>query len=171
MRNIAVFGSAFNPPSLGHKSVIESLTQFDLILLVPSIAHAWGKEMLDFQLRCQLVSAFVDDLSIENVELCRVEEQLLGVDHPVTTYQLLNYLADVYPLDRLTFIIGPDNLMNFNKFHNADKIMDRFSILALPETIKVRSTDIRACLQQGKSFDHLTTPSVVRVIKQTQGYQ
>ncbi len=49
MKKIAIFGSAFNPPSLGHKSVIESLSHFDLVLLEPSIAHAWGKNMLDYQ--------------------------------------------------------------------------------------------------------------------------
>ncbi|MDF4536048.1 nicotinate-nicotinamide nucleotide adenylyltransferase, partial [Vibrio parahaemolyticus] len=51
MKKIAVFGSAFNPPTLGHKSIIDSLGHFDLILLVPSIAHAWGKTMLDYELR------------------------------------------------------------------------------------------------------------------------
>lgn len=171
MRNIAVFGSAFNPPSLGHKNVIESLTQFDLILLVPSIAHAWGKEMLDFQLRCNLVDAFMKDLTINHVELCKDEEQLLAADNRVTTYQLLNHLAVVYPDDRLTFIIGPDNLMNFSKFHKADEIMDRFSVMALPEKVKVRSTDIRASLQQGKSIDHLTTPSVIALIQQTLSFR
>ncbi|MHA2939630.1 nicotinate-nicotinamide nucleotide adenylyltransferase [Vibrio sp. RC27] len=173
MRNIAVFGSAFNPPSFGHKNVIESLTQFDLILLVPSIAHAWGKEMLDFQLRCELVEAFIDDLAPRSnrVELCRVEEELLESNQSVTTYQLLNYLAELYSADNLTFIIGPDNLMNFGKFYNADKIMDHFSVMALPEKVKVRSTDIRTRLQNKESVEGLTTPSVIKLIEQTQSYQ
>ena len=33
---IAIFGSAFNPPTLGHLSVLERLTHFDRILLLPS---------------------------------------------------------------------------------------------------------------------------------------
>jgi nicotinate-nucleotide adenylyltransferase len=170
MRNIAVFGSAFNPPSLGHKSVIESLTQFDRILLVPSRAHAWGKTMLDFQLRCQLVSAFIDDLGLENVELCRVEEQLVPVDNRITTYQLLTHLAEVYPLDNLTFIIGPDNLMNFDKFYRAQQIMERFSVMALPEKVKVRSSDIRHALQHGEDISPLTTASVYQLLDAMKWY-
>lgn len=170
MRNIAVFGSAFNPPSIGHKSVIESLTQFDRILLVPSRAHAWGKTMLDFQLRCQLVSAFIADLGLDNVELCRVEEQLDPIDNRITTYQLLTHLADAYPDDRLTFIIGPDNLMNFYKFHHAQKIMDRFSVMAMPEKVKVRSSDIRLGLQQGQDISHLTTASVFQLLDAMKWY-
>lgn len=63
MKKIAVFGSAFNPPTLGHKSIIDSLGHFDLILLVPSIAHAWGKTMLDYELRSQLVDQFIQDIA------------------------------------------------------------------------------------------------------------
>ena len=59
MTKIAVFGSAFNPPSLGHKSVIDSLSHFDLVLLVPSISHAWGKQMLSYEIRCELIDAFI----------------------------------------------------------------------------------------------------------------
>ena len=57
---IAVFGSAFNPPSLGHKSVIERLSHFDKVLLVPSLSHAWGKEMLPFDTRIDMVLTFID---------------------------------------------------------------------------------------------------------------
>ena len=64
MKKIAIFGSAFNPPSLGHKSVIESLSHFDLVLLEPSIAHAWGKNMLDYPTRCKMVDAFIKDMGL-----------------------------------------------------------------------------------------------------------
>lgn len=45
MSRIAVMGSAFNPPSLGHKDVVEqALTQCDQVWLVPAFRHAWGKK-------------------------------------------------------------------------------------------------------------------------------
>ena len=92
MKKIAIFGSAFNPPSLGHKSVIDSLAHFDKILLVPSIAHAWGKEMLDFDTRCQLVNAFISDLSLDQVELSLIEKSLFTPGESVTTYAVLSEL-------------------------------------------------------------------------------
>ena len=46
MSRIAVMGSAFNPPSLGHKDVVEqALKQCDQVWLVPAFRHAWGKSM------------------------------------------------------------------------------------------------------------------------------
>ncbi|MCV5855789.1 hypothetical protein OFN53_34760, partial [Escherichia coli] len=76
MKKIAIFGSAFNPPSLGHKSVIESLSHFDLVLLEPSIAHAWGKNMLDYPTRCKMVDVFIKDMGLSNVQRSDAEQAL-----------------------------------------------------------------------------------------------
>lgn len=43
-RRIAIIGSAFNPPHLGHKDIIEpSYKDYDEILLIPSYRHVFGK--------------------------------------------------------------------------------------------------------------------------------
>lgn len=160
MKNIAIFGSAFNPPTLGHKSVIESLTHFDKVLLVPSYAHAWGKEMADFDVRCQMVDGFISDIAQSNVELCRIEENLYRPEESVTTYALLNALEETYPDAELTFVIGPDNFFNFSKFYCSQEITKRWSVMACPERIPVRSTLIREKLAQNESISALTTRSV-----------
>ncbi|EGU35161.1 nicotinic acid mononucleotide adenylyltransferase [Vibrio sp. N418] len=168
---IAVFGSAFNPPSLGHKSVIESLSHFDRILLLPSIAHAWGKEMLDYALRTQLVDAFIVDLNMTNVERCTIEEILLDrAQSSVTTYAVLEALQVENPTAELTFVIGPDNFFNFAKFHNAQEIVRRWSVMACPEKVKIRSTDIRTLLADGQKINHLTTPNVCAMLVENNYY-
>lgn len=169
MTKIAVFGSVFNPPSLGHKSVIESLSHFDKILLVPSISHAWGKDMLDYPVRCQLVDAFIHDLRIHkpggtDIERSEVESALYQPGKSVTTYAVLDYLQNEHPDAELTFVIGPDNLFNFAKFFRADEILRRWSVMACPERIPVRSTEIRERLNNRQSVDDLTTPSVAALI-------
>lgn len=170
MSHIAVFGSAFNPPSLGHKSVIESLTHFDKVLLVPSIAHAWGKVMLDYALRCELVDAFIDDLSLPNVERSPIEESLLSQDGGVTTFAVLQALEAQYPNAHLTFVMGPDNLLNFAKFYNAEEILTRWSVLSCPEKVAIRSTDIRNALQDKSPIFHLTTEKVNRILSKKAYY-
>lgn len=160
MGKIAVFGSAFNPPSLGHKSVIESLAHFDKVLLLPSIAHAWGKQMLDYPSRCELVDAFIEDLCINNVERSTIEEQLHTPGESVTTYAVLEALESRYENCELTFIMGPDNLLSFSKFHKADEILSRWAVMACPEKVKVRSTDIRKALEHGNDISQLTTTKV-----------
>lgn len=167
---IAVFGSAFNPPSLGHKSVIDSLTHFDRVLLLPSIAHAWGKSMLDYTDRCQLVDAFIGDLALDNLERSDIEQQLYSPNASVTTFAVLEALEKRYPNSELTFVIGPDNLLNFAKFYNAAQILTRWSVLCCPEKVAIRSTDIRAALQQGEDVSRLVTPSVASLLVKNNYY-
>ncbi|WP_295891865.1 nicotinate-nicotinamide nucleotide adenylyltransferase [uncultured Vibrio sp.] len=170
MSKIAVFGSAFNPPSLGHKSVIESLAHFDHVLLVPSISHAWGKEMLDYDIRCQLVDLFIEDLSTHNVSRSEVEERLLTPNQSVTTYSVLEALEKEFPGSELTFVIGPDNLLKFGQFSRSEEILQRWNVLACPEKVKVRSTDIRTKLAHASSIEGLTTQKVAILLKELSVY-
>jgi len=171
MEKIAVFGSAFNPPSLGHKSVIESLVHFDRILLVPSIAHAWGKAMLDYDIRCQLVEAFINDLAIEQVELSLVEQSLYTPGESVTTYAVLKKLQECHPTADITFVIGPDNFFKFSSFYKSDEITERWSVMACPEKVKVRSTDIRNAIINGDDFTNLSTKSVTNILQDGRLYK
>ncbi|MGF1741734.1 nicotinate-nicotinamide nucleotide adenylyltransferase [Vibrio profundum] len=170
MSKIAVFGSAFNPPSLGHKSVIESLSHYDKVLLVPSISHAWGKEMADYSLRCELLAGFVTDIALPNVELSKVEEQLYVPGTSVTTFAVLSELQQNFPDADITFIMGPDNIVNFTKFYRYDEILRRWSLLACPEKVAIRSTQIRDNLLAGNSIAGLTTPSVAKLLDEQRIY-
>ncbi len=170
---IAVFGSAFNPPTFGHKSVLERLSHFDLVLMVPSIAHAWGKEMLPYPIRCELVQLFIDDIALQNVQLCDVETHLYEPEAQasVTTYAVLEQLQKDYPESDLTFVMGPDNFLQFSKFYKANEITQKWSVLACPETIGVRSTQIRQNCNVGHPITELTTPRVIHYINTHQLYQ
>ncbi|AVF92497.1 nicotinate-nicotinamide nucleotide adenylyltransferase [Vibrio diabolicus] len=164
MKKIAIFGSAFNPPSLGHKSVIESLSHFDLVLLEPSIAHAWGKNMLDYPTRCKMVDAFIKDMGLSNVRRSDAEQALYQPGQSVTTYALLEKIQEIYPTADITFVIGPDNFFKFAKFSRAVEIMERWTVMACPEKVKVRSTDIRNALVTGEDINAYTTPSVCELL-------
>ena len=164
MKKIAIFGSAFNPPSLGHKSVIESLSHFDLVLLEPSIAHAWGKNMLDYPTRCKMVDAFIKDMGLSNVRRSDAEHALYQPGQSVTTYALLEKIQEIYPTADITFVIGPDNFFKFAKFSRAEEIMERWTVMACPEKVKVRSTDIRNALVTGEDINAYTTPSVCELL-------
>ncbi|UTZ28592.1 nicotinate-nicotinamide nucleotide adenylyltransferase [Vibrio campbellii] len=164
MKKIAVFGSAFNPPSLGHKSVIESLSHFDLVLLEPSIAHAWGKNMLDYPIRCKLVDAFIKDMGLSNVQRSDLEQALYQPGQSVTTFALLEKIQEIHTQADITFVIGPDNFFNFAKFYRAEEIMERWAVMACPEKVNIRSTDIRNALVEGKDISAFTTPTVNKML-------
>ncbi|UTZ24370.1 nicotinate-nicotinamide nucleotide adenylyltransferase [Vibrio campbellii] len=164
MKKIAVFGSAFNPPSLGHKAVIESLSHFDLVLLEPSIAHAWGKNMLDYPIRCKLVDAFIKDMGLSNVQRSDLEQALYQPGQSVTTFALLEKIQEIHTQADITFVIGPDNFFKFAKFYRAEGIMERWAVMACPEKVNIRSTDIRNALVEGKDISAFTTPTVNEIL-------
>ena len=171
MSKIAVFGSAFNPPSVGHKSVIDSLSHFDQVLLLPSISHAWGKRMLDYDLRCELVDAFIQDLNLNNLVRSTIEEELYKQSgESVTTFEVLSQLEKKYRHSSLTFVIGPDNLFKFSQFHKADEIVRRWSLLCCPDKILVRSTDIRDALKKGNDVSSLATTKVCQMLVEKSYY-
>ncbi|MGL4734970.1 MAG: nicotinate-nicotinamide nucleotide adenylyltransferase [Enterovibrio sp.] len=159
----AVFGSAFNPPTLGHLSVLQKLTAFERVLLVPNYRHAWGKPMAPFARRCEWVADFIHDTKLDNLQLCTDERHITSSQgEAVTTWDLLNFLQEKHRDCTLTFVLGPDNLLNFAKFYRAEQILARWSVLACPEQLAIRSSDLRQKLADGADFTHLTTPSVAR---------
>ncbi|WP_217536675.1 nicotinate-nicotinamide nucleotide adenylyltransferase [Vibrio metschnikovii] len=171
MQKVAVFGSAFNPPSLGHKHVLESLSHFDRVLLIPSISHAWGKTMLDYTLRCRLVDAFIKDLATSHIELLAIEQALWQPDQSVTTYALLTHLQSQWPDVELTFVIGPDNFFRFHEFYRAEEIVQHWSVMVCPEKVNIRSTHIRQAIAAREDIQDLTTPSVAALLEQLQVYR
>ena len=72
--------------------------------------------MLDYDIRCQLVEAFINDLAIEQVELSLVEQSLYTPGESVTTYAVLKKLQESHPTADITFVIGPDNFFKFSSF-------------------------------------------------------
>ena len=161
MSRIAVMGSAFNPPSLGHKDVVEqALTQCDQVWLVPAFRHAWGKKMAPYEYRCQMVKLFTQDLADPRVSMHAIEHKI-ATDKPVYSFDLLEALqAQLRPEDQLFLVIGPDNAAAFDKFYRADDIRRRWQLLVVKERISVRSTKIRAALQHHKTVSAMTTPGV-----------
>jgi nicotinate-nucleotide adenylyltransferase len=173
--NIAVFGSAFNPPTKGHEDAIHFLLSsdqtFDCIFLIPSYRHAFDKKMLDYDTRKALLALFVKDINQNKVIAKPIEHELDAGDKPVYTYNLLSHLEnELGSTHRLTFIIGPDNAANWSKFYMADEIKKRWGTFVVPERQAIRSTLVRNKIKHGMSIDELVSPSVAKYIKKNALY-
>lgn len=168
--NIAIFGSAFNPPTLGHADVIQQLLDsvavFDTVLLVPSFKHAFDKRMMDYKARIAMLNIFARDLNKDKVEVLAIEHEICQNDTPVYTYDLLTHIEDaLFPDANLSFVIGPDNQQNWHKFYKAKEITERWNIVHANERINVRSTQVRQHLVDNNRFDNLVTAGVHEYLK------
>ncbi len=179
--HIAVYGAAFNPPHRGHCDVIQQIKDdFDTILLIPSIAHAFGKKMQDYVTRIKMLELIIQEFfpHQSQIEICKIE-QYLHQQHPdqaVYTYDVLYYLQTLYPQSRLTFIIGPDNAKPqvWQRFYRHQDIIEQFSLRIISERIAIRSSDCRHYLHTHTHLDKLPEycgQALSHYIQQHQFYQ
>ena len=181
---IGVFGSAFDPPTLGHQDVLkQTACHFDQILLVPSASHAFGKKSQPFHIRVELLHVFAQSALVGcELQVCDLEAQLLeqNPDKPVYTFDLLEALERRYHGSvELSFIRGPDNAnpVVWQQFYKAAEIEQRWSILTAKERLEVRSSSVRSILESldmaddKQSLDDFLLPSVKAFIQQRKLYQ
>lgn len=175
MTNIAVFGSAFDPPTLGHAdaidSIMESPEKFDKILLVPSYSHAFGKQMTEYSHRIEMLNVFTKDLRDSRVATCDIEPQLSQQNKAVYTFDVLSHLSEkVYPQSNLTFVMGPDNSDNWHKFYRSSEIEKRWQLFVVPQRRAIRSTLVRDAVASKSDISRYVTPNVADYIAKNKLY-
>ncbi|MFK0569733.1 adenylyltransferase/cytidyltransferase family protein [Endozoicomonas sp.] len=178
---LGVFGSAFDPPTLGHLDVLQqAATCHDRILLVPSAFHAFDKKPQPFSLRLQMLQCFIDEADIGcPLEVCDLEAELLEQNPgmPVYTYDLMMALEQKYQnhsrtIIELSFIRGPDNANpeTWKRFHKSAEIKARWPIFTATERVAIRSSDVRSILESGKIADDDLQQGLNRLLPSVQAF-
>lgn len=167
MKRLVYFGSAFNPPHVGHVHCMEWLLarkNVDLVLAGPSKAHAFAKDMAAFDLRCQMTQDLLAYYKMpDNVQVSRIEQDLAQDNKPVYTYDVLVALQALHPDHRIVFGLGPDNVEQFHRFYRYKDILSEFELEECPTMGTVRSTDIRNAAKDGNAvfISQYTAPTLV----------
>ncbi len=178
---VAVFGGSFDPPTLGHESVIDQLyLKFDEILLVPSLAHAFDKKLSDLSVRLELLGFFIEKLENKyadfknKIKVLNIEPELshLHATGHVYTYDVLEKIEAIYQSKmkeqkiagqlELSFVIGPDlaNPSIFNRFYRASDILKKWPIVVVEQTLAIRSTYVREYI--AKNALTLSTENLIK---------
>ncbi|WP_211825214.1 adenylyltransferase/cytidyltransferase family protein [Kistimonas asteriae] len=175
MTDIGVFGSVFDPPTLGHLDVLEQAAgHFDHIILVPSAAHAFSKQPLPFEQRLDLLRCFAKPISLPGctLDVSEIENALLNQhpNKPVYTFDVLVVLESMHPDANLSFIRGPDNAVpeTWRRFYRHAEIEARWPLFTADERVTARSSQVRQLLQETAlddnnglhELDTLVTPEV-----------
>lgn len=165
MTRVAIFGGAFNPPHVGHASVIRSVLDrddVDAVWVVPSANHPLKPKLPSFDWRCRLVRAMIQDVGDSRVSLSRVEERLPA---PCYSLTLLDYLSNMHPDMSFKLIIGEDNLRIKDQWHGFDDLVARHGLIIVPRADEaVSSTEVRRRLDAGLDASELLTPSVYNLL-------
>jgi nicotinate-nucleotide adenylyltransferase len=178
---IGLFFGSFNPIHNGHLAIAKFLKQkklFDRIWFVVSPNNPFKKikDLIDENFRLNMVK-----LAIQNfpyMHACGIE---FSLPKPSFTVDTLYFLENQYFDYEFSLIIGNDNMENFHKWKNYEKILQRYMIYVYPRNnekftkiehphivyldaplLPVSATQIRNLLAQGKS----TTKYLPKVVVQ-----
>ena len=126
--NRIIFGGTFDPIHKGHiriaKAILEKV-QGELIF-VPAKSPRWKEPLTDSNHRLNMLKAAIKDSGL----IATIEDFELNSDADVNySVDTVQYLYNKYPNDKLYFIIGADQVNQFEKWKDGDKIAELTTII------------------------------------------
>lgn len=138
--NIAIYGGAFNPPTLGHKHVIDAVlghTDIDWVYVIPSYKHMYNKNMVPFENRLVMCKEAFGD--IPNVTVLTSERTISNMScysGDGSTIELLDYIQECNRMDGSSdnyhIVIGADNADTIDKWRDSDKLQQKANFIVIP---------------------------------------
>lgn len=125
---VALLGGSFDPPHIGHvliaKQVKERL-RLDEIWLLPNYKHAFGKTQTNVRKRLEMCNLLAQiDVKISDFEIKRK-----GVSYTIDT---LNTLSKKFPNYKFYWILGSDQLDDFQKYKDWKQIVKDHKLIIFP---------------------------------------
>ena len=167
---LGVFGGSFDPPHFGHVLAAcwaLGTGRLDRLLVVPALAHAFGKDLAPFPHRRRMAELAFADLA--RVEVSDLEARLGGPSYTVNTLAALRREA---PDAALSLLVGTDLVEQIPSWHQGSRVLE----LATPLVIgrggharggedllipEVSSTEVRRRLAAGRDATALVPAAVL----------
>lgn len=127
---IGIFGGSFNPPHYGHYKLAEEFKKVVDEVWVLVSNNPLKEYSVDYYDRVTMCNMLFD----EYIHVSTFEK---GLEQPTYTYATLKKLRQVYCQHEFCLLIGSDNLENWDRWKDNDKLMNEFEIY-----VYQRSNDI-----------------------------
>lgn len=131
MKEGVVYSGSFNPFHIGHLAIVEELSKkFDYVLLVVSVQNPFKNEgKNNFKERLDNVRKVIEKKGFTNVFVEDIEQYLTA---PYYTINTLNALQEKYPNDLLSYSMGADSLIGFDRWKDWEDILENFGLVIFP---------------------------------------
>jgi len=167
--NVALFGGSFNPPHVCHvlaATWVLTTRDVDHVWFMPTFRHAFGKELVSFETRCEMVELAIGVLG-ERASVSRVEAELGGVSRTIDT---LEHLEATFPEHTFSIVIGSDILLEAEQWKKFDELRRRaeFHVIGragvdTPQEIVIELPDISSTALRERLADGDTAYARERV--------
>jgi len=124
---IAVFGGAFNPPTVAHFEVIKHLLKqpfIEEVMLMPVGDHYNKEGMVAANHRFNMLKIMVENLP--KTKVSRVE---IDASVALKTVETLETLQSQYPDQEFAFVMGADNLRELPKWSQHERLVKNFKMI------------------------------------------
>lgn len=125
---IGILGGSFDPPHIGHVLVVQQIIErlnLDRIVLMPVFSHPFEKKLSLPKHRLSMAKF----LETKSIEVSNFEIKQGKVSYSIDT---LNYLSKAHPRDSFFWIIGAEQLEEFDRWKKWEEIIKRYSLIIFP---------------------------------------
>lgn len=126
VQKIAVFGGSFDPVTFAHVDIVCNLEKkFDRVIVVPSFISPFKSGADDAEIRLALCKKL---FASQKTEVCRYEIAKKGVSYSALTAE---YLCKRNAGAKLFFVIGSEELVRLEEWHDIDKLKTLVTFYAI----------------------------------------
>lgn len=190
-KNIGLFFGTFNPVHIGHMVIASYMAEFadlDEVWMVVSPHNPFKEKtsLLDNYQRLHMVN-----LAIDNHPKLRASDIEFKLSQPSYTINTLTHLYEKFPGYYFSLIMGSDNLDNFKKWKNYERILEISRLIVYPRQgydggdlknhscvkwveaplMQISSTFIREALKQKKNLHYIIPDKVLQYIQEMHFYE
>ena len=126
---IGIFGGSFDPPHLGHLSIIQNFWEkynSKLYIVPNNISPFKIKKGAEPKNILDMLFILIEEFSLKDIEIYEEELKRGGVSY---TFQTILEFKERFPLEEISLLIGEDNLEGLPKWKNIDLILENAKIL------------------------------------------
>ena len=136
-KSIALFGTSADPPTIGHKKILEELSKIYAFTISYVSNNPKKKHIEDISIRSHLLKTLIDDLDNPKI----LFNQKISSQWAVES---IKKCKEIYKLNNLDFVIGSDLIKDIFYWKNFDKIILEVSFfIILREGYPVESNTLK----------------------------
>ena len=122
--SIALFGTSADPPTIGHKKILEELSNIYSFTISYVSNNPNKKHKEDISIRSHLLKTLIEDLNNPKI----LFNQSLSSRWAIES---IKKCKKIYELDNLDFVIGSDLIQDIFCWKNFDKIAEEVSFFVI----------------------------------------
>ena len=114
-KSIALFGTSADPPTIGHKKILEELSKIYAFTICYVSNKPKKKHIEDISIRSHLLKTLIDDLDNPKI----LFNQKISSQWAIES---IKKCKDIYKFNNLDFVIGSDLIKDIFSWKSFDKI-------------------------------------------------